>query len=873
MALSRSLCVILAAWLPTVAAAAEPSRHPSGRPLVIAHRGASGERPEHTIAAYRRALEQAADYVEPDLRRTQDGILVCLHDATLERTTDVAERAEFADRARPDRDGVPRWHPGDFTLAEIRTLRTRQGKPGRSREFDGAETIPTLTELARLVHDHNRQHGTHVGLAPELKDTADAEAFLTWLAEEGRALGADTAVLPLHLQSFDLPTVLAIRPRVAAPVVWLTSKRPSAKQIADLAGHIDGFSLSKKALFGGDAAEKNTATNGNAANENPEPAAAFVRRLHEAGHCVIAWTFADDQFDAGRFGSADTELAAALEAGIDAFFTDFPASGVAARDRLLEPPASAPAAAAQPTGPTAPNIVVFLVDDMGVMDTSVPFLTDADGRPRRYPLNDFYHTPAMERLADRGIRFSTFYAMSVCSPTRVSLLTGQNAARHRTTNWINWRENNGGPLGPPAWNWNGLGRDDVTLPRLLQQAGYRTIHVGKGHFAPRGTPGEDPATLGFDVNIAGSCIGAPATYFGARNFAVRAAGNTPKPAGRRAAGDNAVPGLDKYHGEDIFLTEALTREARAQLTAAVESQTPFFLYFAHYAVHSPFDADPRFAARYADSDKPPPARAFATLVEGVDRSLGDILDHLEALGVASDTLVLFLGDNGTDAPLGHQHAWDCAAPLRGRKGAHYEGGMRVPFIAAWAADDSARPWQRRLPIAAGAIQSQLATVCDLAPTILGLAGIAPPPGHVIDGRPLDTLFTGRHDPDCDETFLMHYPHAPHRSDYFTVWRDGDWKVIYHHVPSDVSGGSHYELFDLREDPFEEHDLAAAEPAELARLMRGLLDACERHGALWPLDPDSKHPRPPSVPAAAGGTVPAPAVSVPAPALRESGGGE
>lgn len=491
-----------------------------------------------------------------------------------------------------------------------------------------------------------------------------------------------------------------------------------------------------------------------------------------------------------------------------------------------------------------PNIVVFLVDDMGVMDTSVPFLTDGEGRPRRHPLNDFYHTPAMERLAGRGVRFGTFYAMSVCSPTRIALMTGQNAARHRTTNWIDWRRDNVGPLGPPDWNWHGLDADDVTLPRLLKQAGYRTIHVGKGHFAPRGSPGEDPAALGFDVNVAGSCIGAPATYRGERNFADR--GDAP-PGAVRAAADNAVPGLDRYHGKDIFLTEALTREATAQVTAAVESGRPFFLYLAHYAVHSPFDSDPRFAARYAGRDVSPQARAFATLVEGVDRSLGDVLDHLEALGVASDTLVFFLGDNGSDAPLGHEHAWASAAPLRGRKGSHYEGGMRVPFIAAWAAVDPANRWQRRLPIAVDTIQPQLADVCDVAPTILGLADVPVPSGHVVDGQPLDLLLAGREDPAHRRTFLMHYPHAPHRTDYFTVWRDGDWKVIYHHVPTQASGGSHYQLFDLRLDPFEEHDLSGERPAELARMMRGLAAACEDHAALQPLDPVTRRPRPPILP--------------------------
>ena len=103
-----------------------------------------------------------------------------------------------------------------------------------------------------------------------------------------------------------------------------------------------------------------------------------------------------------------------------------------------------------------PNIVVFLVDDMGMLDTSVPFLTGADGKAKKYPLNEYYRTPNMEKLAARGIRFNRFSAMSVCSPTRVSIMTGQNAARHRVTNWINPDNDNKGPKGPPDWNWLGL---------------------------------------------------------------------------------------------------------------------------------------------------------------------------------------------------------------------------------------------------------------------------------------------------------------------------------------------------------------------------------------------------------------------------------
>jgi len=484
-----------------------------------------------------------------------------------------------------------------------------------------------------------------------------------------------------------------------------------------------------------------------------------------------------------------------------------------------------------------PNVIIFLVDDMGVMDTSVPFLTDKAGKPKRYPLNDYYRTPNMDRLATRGIRFNNFCAMSVCSPTRISILTGQNAARHRTTNWINPDKDNRGPLGPPTWNWRGLTKDDATLPRLLQGAGYRTIHVGKGHFGPRQSEGAEPKNLGFDVNVAGCSIGAPASYYGKESYGR---------GGKRAG--SAVPHLEKYHGTETFLTEALTIEAKSHVGEAVKAGKPFFLYLSHYAVHAPFNSDPRFAANYKDSGKSAAAQAFATLIEGMDKSLGDMLDHLDGLGIAEDTLVFFLGDNGSDAPLGHQHEVACAAPLRGKKGAHYEGGMRVPFIAAWAKANTSKPHQQRLPIAAGTVQSQQAAVFDLAPTILALADVAVPERHIMDGARLDTLLTGKRDPAREEVFLMHYPHAPHRSDYFTCYRRGDWKVIYHCIPSKASEGSHYQLYNLAEDPFESQNLATASPDQLRRMMQGLIASLEKHNAVYPVDPkDGPTPLKPKLP--------------------------
>jgi len=485
-----------------------------------------------------------------------------------------------------------------------------------------------------------------------------------------------------------------------------------------------------------------------------------------------------------------------------------------------------------------PNIIVFLVDDMGIMDTSVPFLTDEEGNPKAYPLNSFYRTPHMERLAAQGVRFNNFCAMSVCSPTRISMMTGQNAARHGTTNWINPDSNNRGPNGPPDWNWKGLQPGDVTLASVLRASGYRTMHVGKAHFAPRATPGSDPSTLGFEVNIAGASFGAPGSYFGADDY-----GNK----GNRRS--HAVPHLEKHHGTETFLTEALTQETLPRLSEWAGGDRPFFLHFSHYAVHSPFQSDPRFAANYAQSNQPKAAQAFATLVEGIDKSLGDVLNHLGAIGVAERTLLIFLGDNGSDAPLGHQHSVACAAPLRGKKGAHYEGGMRVPFLVAWAKPDPTHPIQKRFPIAQGAIQSQIASVEDIFPTLLGLAGIAVPEGHTVDGQRLDTLLTGQPDAERAQRFLMHYPHGPHRSNYWSSLREGEWKVIYHYLPGKGDGDTpeQYELYHLARDPFEQQNLASEKPDMLASLMNRLVDELERHGALYPKAPGTQEPLKPIVP--------------------------
>lgn len=478
------------------------------------------------------------------------------------------------------------------------------------------------------------------------------------------------------------------------------------------------------------------------------------------------------------------------------------------------------------TAQDKPNVVVFLVDDMGLMDTSVPFITDRGGNPQKQPLNAWYRTPNMERLATQGIRFSTFYAQSVSSPSRASIMTGENAARHRTTNWINAENNNRTPYGPFDWNWKGLTAKDQIYPSILKKAGYKTIHVGKAHFGCMKSEGEYPTHLGFDVNIGGSAIGHPGSYHGENGYgAIK---------GQKA---RAVPDLKQYHGTHTFLSDALTLEAEKEISKAVKAGQPFYLNMAHYAVHAPFETDERFIAHYQDSDKNNQAKAFATLIEGMDKSLGDLLNKLEELGVAENTLILFLGDNGGDAPLGGPADYGSSKPLKGKKGSEYEGGVRVPFIASWAKPDASNKFQKAYPIAQNAIQTQMATVMDIYPTVLSVAGVKVPKHHLLDGSDLKKLFRGVADKKHRDDFLMHFPHE-HRGSYFTTYRKGDWKLIYYYNPQ-TDGKPTYKLFNLLEDPFEKKDLAVTAPQKLRELCGLMIKRLKKEGALYPVSKEKK----------------------------------
>lgn len=453
-----------------------------------------------------------------------------------------------------------------------------------------------------------------------------------------------------------------------------------------------------------------------------------------------------------------------------------------------------------------PNIILFLVDDMGWQDTSVPFWD------KKTQFNELYVTPNMERLARDGMKFTQAYATPVCSPTRVSLMTGMNAARHRVTNWtlrkdaLQPMETNHKKLSFPRWNVNGIsphsGLDLAVhadaLPKLLQSAGYFTIHVGKAHFAAIDTPAEDPIALGFDVNIAGHAAGAPQSYLGMENFGnSEETKNSPWP----------VPGLEKYHGQDIFLTEALTMEAIIAMDSAVESKNPFFLYMSHYAVHTPIMADERYVQKYLDAGLEPVEAKYASLVEGMDKSLGDLMDYLEEKKITKNTIILFMSDNGGLSAVargGERHTHN--KPLSSGKGSIHEGGIREPMIVKWPG-----------VIEASSTNSNYLIIEDFYPTILEMAGVKnyKTVQHIDGNSFVPLLKNNTPNQTNDRPLFWHYPNEWGPSGpgigAFSAVRLGDWKLIYYHL------NENFELFNIKNDIGETQNMVEAQPEKAKEL--------------------------------------------------------
>ncbi len=447
--------------------------------------------------------------------------------------------------------------------------------------------------------------------------------------------------------------------------------------------------------------------------------------------------------------------------------------------------AAAEATAQAPVG--KPNIILILADDLGWVDTS---LTGSR----------LYETPHIERLAKRGMFFPNAYSASpLCSPTRASIMTGQSPARTGfTTPGGHLKQEvlkaSVRPHGPPTSRGTAcesITRLDTTYHTLangLKDAGYVTGHFGKWHL---GHEPYSPLEHGFDVDIPHHPGPGPAGSFVAPWRFKHIKHRTPKEHIEDRMGDEAV----------AFMTE--------------HKDEPFYLNYWQFSVHAPFDAKQDYIDAYKpkiDQEDPQRSPTYAAMVKSLDDNVGKMLDALEDLGIADNTIVIFYSDNGGnmyDRVDGTTPTSN--APLRGGKASIYEGGIRVPAIVAWPG--VVKPGTRNEAL----VQSE-----DLYPTILKMAGASGKEDQACDGFSMLPALRG--EGPVREAIYSYFPHSPTVPDWTppsVCVRKGDWKLI--RIFHDAPDQSHrYELYNLAEDIGEQRNLADKETARV-RELDALLD--------------------------------------------------
>lgn len=457
-----------------------------------------------------------------------------------------------------------------------------------------------------------------------------------------------------------------------------------------------------------------------------------------------------------------------------------------------------------------PNIILFMVDDMGWQDTSLPFWT------QKTHYNETYETPNMERLAKKGMMFTQAYACNISSATRCSLITGANNTRHRVTNWTleknKTTDRTSKTVQLPDWNYNGVSQVEGTpntfvatsFVELLRQSGYHTIHCGKAHFGAIDTPGENPTHWGFEVNIAGHAAGGLATYLSEKNYGHTRDG--------KAYSLMSIPGLENYWGTGVFATEALTQEAIKALDKAKKYNQPFYLYMAHYAIHVPLDKDMRFFPKYVKKGLTDNEAAYASLIEGMDKSLGDLMDWLEKNDEAENTIIIFMSDNGG---LASEPAWRDGElhtqnyPLNSGKGSLYEGGIREPMIVKWSG-----------VVAPDTRCDKYLIIEDFYPTILEMAGVKNyKTSSPIDGISFMPLLKATGDPSKERALIWNCPNiwgndGPGINLNCAIRKD-EWKLVYYYETGKK------ELFKIPEDISEKNDVADAHPEIVKSLSKQL----------------------------------------------------
>jgi arylsulfatase A len=446
--------------------------------------------------------------------------------------------------------------------------------------------------------------------------------------------------------------------------------------------------------------------------------------------------------------------------------------------------------------PRLPNVLLILADDLGWADLGC------------YGA-DLHETPHLDRFATDACRFTDAYAMSVCSPSRASLMTGKHAARLHFTIWAEGAEQ-GGPKNRKLLQadsiWN-LPHTETTLATHLQQAGYRTAMIGKWHIGDWRHAAE---THGFDINIGGTNWGAPQTFW----WPYR---------GRGRFGDafRYVPGLGLGTSGE-YLTDRLTDEAIKTIDAAGDQ--PWFVYLSHHSVHTPIEAHQADVDHFDAKIRPSMHHqhgVYAAMVKNLDDNVGRVLEHLETRGLQDNTIVVFTSDNGgyvgSDTKSGRAMPVTNNAPLRSGKGSLYEGGIRVPLLIRWPGVTGQ-----------GSTCSEPVVLTDLFSTLLAAARHTPT-GVSTDSHDLRPLLDNPAASLDRDALTFHYPHYYATTTPVSAIRAGKWKLF------EYFEDSHLELYDLTSDLAEERNLAESHADVAKRLHEQLRQ--------WRNDVDAHLPRP------------------------------
>lgn len=477
-----------------------------------------------------------------------------------------------------------------------------------------------------------------------------------------------------------------------------------------------------------------------------------------------------------------------------------------------------------------PNIVFILADDYGIMDTQAYASKVLDISMD----STFYETPNINRLMAEGVSFSQAYANQLCSPTRASIMTGKYAARLGFTTAMPPREtyynqsmdipngyyahdvlehkdnieieqaliNGTSNSAVPTGTLHDAGRDEISIAEALKD--YHSAFIGKWHIGGFGAKGYQPADQGFEP-IAWFDAGGSVYFDWRKGWDNKSKERFPKmPQEEWEMGDSGNMTTEKYLTDDLTVQALDYLDKRAKM-----KEEPFFLYFSHFAVHSPYQGKEDEVAYFGskaskgwNGHKDP---VYASMVKGLDRSIGLILDKLKQTGLEENTLVVFMSDNGgIDSKITPRGDGTDNAPFLGGKACLTEGGIRVPLIFRWKGKIKQGGWVD-VPV----------DCTDIYPTILDVAGYdvkAMVKENSLDGQsivPLLSDFQNRQNNYSKKVHYWHYPfnviynspYEPYPLTPHSAIRDGDYKLIF-----DWYGRLH--LYNIEEDPFESNDLAS-----------------------------------------------------------------